>query len=129
MGVDWRRCDAPQPVSCHRVSPVHSVPDLSSEASAWPILLPSRWLRTASIGGFNPLLFAVGVLSVLFLSLVRLLSERPLGRSRKEPPMNTKKHRKSKRNTNSPKGRHFAQYVLETIWAGYAGAAVGCWQP
>jgi hypothetical protein len=43
--------------------------------------------------------------------------------------MNTKKHRKSKRNTNSPKGRHFAQLVLETIWAGYAGAAVGCWQP
>jgi hypothetical protein len=44
--------------------------------------------------------------------------------------MNTKKHKKSKRNTaSSPKERRYRQYVLETIWAGYAGAAVGYWHP
>lgn len=43
--------------------------------------------------------------------------------------MKKQKHMKSKRNTTSPKRRHFVQYVLETIWAGHVGAAVGCWQP
>jgi hypothetical protein len=71
----------------------------------------------------------VGVLSVLFLALVRLLSERQFRRLGKESPMRKRKYIRSKRNTESPKGRHFAQYVLETIWAGYTGTAVGCWQP
>lgn len=69
------------------------------------------------------------MLSVLFLAMVRLLSERPLGRLRKEPPMNSKKHKKSKLLQNSPKNRHFVQYVLETIWAGFVGTAVGHWHP
>lgn len=43
--------------------------------------------------------------------------------------MKIKNGKSSHRNLTNPKGRHFVQYVLETIWAGLAGAAVGYWQP
>jgi hypothetical protein len=88
-----------------------------------------RWLRTASIGWIIPIRIAVGLLSILALSAVRLLSERPIGRSGKERPM--KITRSSKKNADYltiPKRRYW-QYCLETIWAGMSGAAVGCWQP
>jgi hypothetical protein len=69
----------------------------------------------------------MGVLSVLLLALVRLLSERPLGRSRKEPPMSIQRHNNTDNYYESPKTRHFGHYVLETIWAVLAGALAGCW--
>lgn len=71
----------------------------------------------------------MGILCTLALSMVRLLSERPFGRSRKETPM---KKWRSKKNTsnnpNSPKRRYW-QYMLETVWAGASGAVVACWLP
>ena len=43
----------------------------------------------------------------------------------------TVKHKKHKkhRSNDSDTPRKFHQYVLETIWAGYAGAMAGRWLP
>ena len=88
-----------------------------------------RWLRAASASGFNSHSVAAGILSLVVLAVVRLLSERPIEWLRKERPMNkTDKHKKHK-SIDSTSLRRFHQYVLETIWAGYAGAVVGRWLP
>ena len=89
-----------------------------------------RWLGTASIGGFDTLSSAVGLLAILALSMVRLLSEFPVWGTREERRMKEIPSNKRSRSSReaSPK-RHFWQYVLETVWAGLSGAAAGCWLP
>ena len=99
----------------NRLSTHVSVPDVAP----WG----GRWLRTASIGWFISIRIAVGLLGVLGLSAVRLLSERPVGTSGEEEPVDPKEH--GKKNANrlySPKRRYW-QYCLETIWGGPVGSS------
>lgn len=43
--------------------------------------------------------------------------------------MGKQRYRTSNRGHNAWPERKWWQYVLETLWAGLVGAAVGCWQP
>lgn len=72
----------------------------------------------------------MGILGTLTLSVLRLLSERPLRRSRKGRHMKqTHEYKKNTSNIPNSTNRHYWQYVIETTWAGASGAVVACWLP
>lgn len=87
-----------------------------------------RWLRDTSACEFDAHLVASGFLVLLVLSLIRLLSDRPLGGVRKESRMTEPKHKKMK--SSNPLGpRKFHHYLFETMWAVGASAVAGRWSP